>query len=51
MHAESGERHRIADQIDFLSHAIMDPDDRRIAFTSGHPQRELWVMENFLPED
>jgi hypothetical protein len=25
------------------------PDGRRIAFLSGEPKHEIWVMENFLP--
>jgi Tol biopolymer transport system component len=25
------------------------PDGKRIAFTTGYPDREMWVFENFLP--
>ncbi len=27
----------------------VSPDGTRISFTSGYPDRELWVFENFLP--
>jgi serine/threonine-protein kinase len=27
----------------------ISPDGTRIAFTTGYPDRELWVFENFLP--
>ena len=29
----------------------IDPQGRRIAYTSGRDGSELWVMENFLPTD
>ena len=28
----------------------MHPDGKRIAFTAGDYDNEIWVMENFLPE-
>jgi hypothetical protein len=27
----------------------VSPDGRRVAFTSGWPRREPWVLEHFLP--
>jgi hypothetical protein len=27
----------------------VSPDGKRIAFTTGYPDREMWVFENFLP--
>jgi len=29
----------------------LHPDGRQIAFRSGHYGDEIWVMENFLPEE
>lgn len=27
----------------------LSPDGRTLGFTSGDPENELWVLENFLP--
>jgi Tol biopolymer transport system component len=35
---------------DGLGHLRLHPDGRWIAFTAGRTKRDLWVMENFLPE-
>ena len=33
-----------------LREVRVHPDGKRIAFTAGAPYREVWVMENFLPD-
>jgi beta-lactamase regulating signal transducer with metallopeptidase domain/Tol biopolymer transport system component len=32
-----------------LRDLCVHPDGRRVAFTAGEPEIEIWVMENFLP--
>ncbi len=34
-----------------LDQVRVHPDGRRIAFTAGPDKYEVWVMENYLPED
>jgi hypothetical protein len=28
----------------------VSPDGSRISFTTGYPDQDMWVFENFLPE-
>ncbi len=34
-----------------LENVRIHPDGRRIVFVAGEPKGEVWVMENFLPEE
>ncbi len=38
-------------EMDRLSDISVHPDGRRIAFTGGSTQMEVWAMENFLTLD
>lgn len=49
--AEGGEARNLGLTIDRIFNLSIHPDGKRIAFTSGTPSAEVWVMENFLPED
>jgi Tol biopolymer transport system component len=44
-----GEPQRLGLAMDRLRGLSVHPDGRRIAFTSGAPEIEVWVMENLLP--
>ena len=45
-----GEASELGLAMQYLSHISLHPDGRRIAFTAGKFNNEVWVMENFLPE-
>ena len=47
---EEGEPQKLL-EMDGLSDIRVHPDGRRIAFTGGWIQMEVWAMENFLPLD
>ncbi len=47
IHAEGGEPQKLL-EMDGLRDISVHPDGRRIAFTSGRVQMEIWAMENFL---
>ena len=46
--AEGGEPQKLL-EMNGLSDISVHPDGRRIAFTGGSTQMEVWAMENFLP--
>jgi Tol biopolymer transport system component len=48
--AEGGEPRNLGLAIDRIFNLSIHPDGQRIAFTSGKPGAEIWVMENFLPQ-
>jgi Tol biopolymer transport system component len=48
--AEGGEARNLGLTIDRIFNLSIHPDGQRIAFSSGKPGAEVWVMENFLPE-
>ncbi|MEA3420711.1 MAG: hypothetical protein U9Q97_03410, partial [Acidobacteriota bacterium] len=48
--AEGGEARKLGLTIDRIFDLSIHPDGQRIAFSSGKPGAEIWVMENFLPE-
>ena len=48
--AEGGEPQKLL-EMDRLSDISVHPDGRRIAFTGGSTQMEVWAMENFLAPD
>ena len=50
VNVETGKQERIGPEIPGLVRATMQPDGKRIAFTTYKKSSELWVMENFLPE-
>ncbi len=49
VNVQTGEQQRIGSEIPGLFRATMNPDGKRIAFTTFQKSSELWVMENFLP--
>jgi len=49
--AEGGEARNLGLTIDRIFNLSIHPDGKRIAFTSGTPSAEVWVMENFLPKN
>jgi len=49
--AEGGEARNLGLTIDRILNLSIHPDGKRIAFTSGEPGAEVWVMENFLPKE
>jgi Tol biopolymer transport system component len=49
--AEGGEARKLGLTIDRILELSIHPDGQRIAFSSGGPGAEVWVMENFLPEE
>ena len=49
--AEGGEPQKLGLAMDGLSELRVHPDGRRIVFTAGKQSAEVWVMENFLPEE
>jgi len=49
--AEGGEARNLGLTIDRIFNLSIHPDGKRIAFTSGTPSVEVWVMENFLPKN
>lgn len=46
----AGKARRLALAAEGLRDLRAHPDGRRVAFTSGWPTLELWVMERFLPD-
>ena len=48
---EGGEPQSLGLAMDRLLHLCVHPDGQRIAFTAGNASAEIWVMENFLPEN
>ena len=49
--AEGGEPQKLGLAMDRLGDLRVHPDGRLIAFTAGKASAEIWVMENFLPEE
>ena len=50
--ADGGEPQKLDLEMAFLNHVRFHPDGRQITFTSSAEDKiEVWVMENFLPED
>jgi Tol biopolymer transport system component len=49
--AQGGEARSLGLTIDRIFNLSIHPDGQRIAFSSGKPAAEVWVMENFLPEE
>ena len=47
---EGGEPRKLELGMNVLNDIRFHPDGRRVAFDSGEPRAEIWVMENFLPE-
>ena len=47
---EGGEPRKLELEMNVLNDIRFHPDGRRVAFDSGEPRAEIWVMENFLPE-
>jgi Tol biopolymer transport system component len=45
----TGERKSFGLAMDRMRNIALHPDGKRIAFDSGMPKIEIWVMENFLP--
>lgn len=45
-----GEPEDLGLEMEGLRQPVISPDGRRIAFTAGGERREIWAMENFLPE-
>jgi Tol biopolymer transport system component len=50
VNVETGQQQQIAMIGQDLINAIMHPDDQRIAITAQQSGSQLWIMENFLPE-
>ena len=48
--AEGGEPRKLDLDMDKMAGFTAHPDGKRIAFTAGGFDNEIWVMENFLPE-
>lgn len=44
----TGERKSFGLTMDRMRNIALHPDGKRIAFDSGMPKVEIWVMENFL---
>lgn len=49
--AKGGEAYKAGLEMDQLGSLRVHPDGKRIAFTSGSSKGEVWMMENFLPEE
>jgi dipeptidyl aminopeptidase/acylaminoacyl peptidase len=47
---EGGAPRRAGLSMRALRDVRVSPDGTRISFTSGYPETELWVFENFLPQ-
>ncbi len=47
---EGGGPHRLGLKMGALRDVRVSPDGTRISFTSGYPETDLWVFENFLPQ-
>jgi hypothetical protein len=47
--AEGGEPQKTELAMEGLRSLRFHPDGKRIAFSAGRQQYEVWVMENFLP--
>jgi len=48
--ADGGQPQEVGLAMDQLRSLRVHPDGRRIAFTAGRRKAEMWVLENFLPE-
>ena len=48
---EGGKPQEIGITLDEIQHLRIHPDGQHIAFTAGTRGSEVWVMENFLPEE
>jgi Tol biopolymer transport system component len=44
-----GDPQKLAYTMNGITDLSFHPDGKRVAFSAGRPQSELWVMENFLP--
>lgn len=49
--AEGGSPRNLGLAMDNMTYLSVHPDGRQIAFSAYKEQTEIWVMENFLPED
>ena len=47
--AAGGEPWRLGLSMDRLRELCIHPDGRQIAFTAGWPEKDVWVLEGFLP--
>lgn len=47
----SGERKSFGLTMDRMRNIALHPDGKRVAFDSGNPKVEIWVMENFLTQE
>jgi len=47
---QGGQPRKLELGMNVLNDIRFHPDGRRVAFDSGEPRAEIWVMENFLPE-
>jgi len=47
--ADGGEPQKLASPMNGITDFSFHPDGRRVAFSAGQSQSEVWVMENFLP--
>ena len=48
---EGGNPEQLPIRIKYSGRFRLDPEARRIAFTAGEAQSEIWVMKNFLPTE
>ncbi len=48
---ESGQTEYLGVEADFLHNFSLHPDGKYLAFASGKAMWEIWVMENFIPQD
>ncbi len=48
--AEGGEPRKLDLDMEKMDGLTTHPDGKRLAFTAGGYDKEIWVMENFLPE-
>jgi Tol biopolymer transport system component len=49
--AEGGEPQKLGLAMERIDNLRVHPDGKRIAFVAGQYRAEVWVMENFLPEE
>ena len=47
--ADGGEPRKIGVTVKRMSQLSIHPDGRRLAFSAGRNNDEVWMMENFLP--
>ena len=50
VNVQNGIQKKIDLTLDYLCHAVIHPDGKKIALVTLQENHELWVMENFLTE-